>query len=446
MVVKTVKSRGKIASFAVILVLTLCLPLSVIITLGSIILALGRQRGADLSESPRNVLLTGGKMSKALQLARLLSRSGHKVTLVETKKYSCSGHAFSNCVENFHLIPSQSEGFDAYRKKLEEVIAANQISLVIPVASPTAVFFDAKLKKQSKKSYDIFSFEPEIIDCLDNKFALCQKALDLGLPAPEVFLIESAKQMKNRDLFSRGKRYILKCLSYDPVGRLTRPLFPFDGQDEFVDGLDISEKRPWVLQEFIEGQEFCTHTTAKNGEILLHCCCPSSEFQLRYLHVEHQKIFDWVSSFVSELKLTGQISFDFIQKQDGEVVPIECNPRTHSAITAFYNETSAWRGYNLLGDADISEPIMPSESALETYWLYHELGNLVTDFSIRKFIDIFKLFVNGKEALLDGKDPLPFLMVNHWQIPSLLLQAVRENRPWVRIDFNIGKLVEPGGD
>ena len=89
---------------------------------------------------------------------------------------------------------------------------------------------------------------------------------------------------------------------------------------------------------------------------------------------------------------------------------------------------------------------MPSESALETYWLYHELGDLVTTFSIRKFIDIFKLFVNGKEALLDGKDPLPFLMVNHWQIPSLLLQAVRENRPWVRIDFNIGKLVEPGGD
>ena len=127
-------------------------------------------------------------------------------------------------------------------------------------------------------------------------------------------------------------------------------------------------------------------------------------------------------------------------------MPIECNPRTHSAITAFYNETSAWRGYNLLDDAEISEPIMPSESALETYWLYNELGDLVTAFSIRKFIDIFKLFVNGKEALLDGKDPLPFLMVNHWQIPSLLLQAVRKNRPWVRIDFNIGKLVEPGGD
>ena len=103
--VKTVKSRGKIASLVVILVLTLCLPLSVVITLCSILLALRKQGGGDLSASPRNILLTGGKMSKALQLARLLSRSGHKVTLVETQKYSCSGHAFSNCVENFYVIP-----------------------------------------------------------------------------------------------------------------------------------------------------------------------------------------------------------------------------------------------------------------------------------------------------------------------------------------------------
>ncbi|MFM7368238.1 MAG: ATP-grasp enzyme, partial [Sphaerospermopsis kisseleviana] len=43
-------------------------------------------------------------------------------------------------------------------------------------------------------------------------------------------------------------------------------------------------------------------------------------------------------------------------------------------------------------------------------------------------------------------DPLPFLMVHHWQIVLLLLQNMVKLKGWVRIDFNIGKLVEIGGD
>jgi hypothetical protein len=37
-------------------------------------------------------------------------------------------------------------------------------------------------------------------------------------------------------------------------------------------------------------------------------------------------------------------------------------------------------------------------------------------------------------------------MVHHWQIPLLILDNLRRLQGWVRIDFNIGKLVELGGD
>jgi hypothetical protein len=37
-------------------------------------------------------------------------------------------------------------------------------------------------------------------------------------------------------------------------------------------------------------------------------------------------------------------------------------------------------------------------------------------------------------------------MVHHLQIPSLLIGNLRHRKGWTRIDFNIGKLVEPGGD
>jgi hypothetical protein len=52
----------------------------------------------------------------------------------------------------------------------------------------------------------------------------------------------------------------------------------------------------------------------------------------------------------------------------------------------------------------------------------------------------------GKDAIFDRHDPLPFFMVHHVHIPSLLIDNLRRLHGWVRIDFNIGKLVEPGGD
>ena len=36
-------------------------------------------------------------------------------------------------------------------------------------------------------------------------------------------------------------------------------------------------------------------------------------------------------------------------------------------------------------------------------------------------------------------------MVHHVQIPSLLLENLRHGKGWMRIDFNIGKLVEAAG-
>jgi hypothetical protein len=37
-------------------------------------------------------------------------------------------------------------------------------------------------------------------------------------------------------------------------------------------------------------------------------------------------------------------------------------------------------------------------------------------------------------------------MLHHWHIPSLLVKDFQEERGWLRIDFNIGKLVQEGGD
>ncbi len=57
-----------------------------------------------------------------------------------------------------------------------------------------------------------------------------------------------------------------------------------------------------------------------------------------------------------------------------------------------------------------------------------------------------RTIARGTEAVLDGHDPLPFLALHHLHLPSLLLQNLVAGRPWLKVDVNIGKLVEPAGD
>jgi hypothetical protein len=209
--------------------------------------------------------------------------------------------------------------------------------------------------------------------------------------------------------------------------------------------LPIREDNPWIMQEFISGQEYCTHSTVRDGDVRLHCCSKSSAFQVNYEHIDHPAIQEWVTTFVKALNLTGQISFDFIERSDGTVYAIECNPRTHSAITMFYNHLGVADAY-LRKEPLPDAPFQPLPSSKPTYWLYHEIWRLVTARSWTQFKERLGIIQAGKDAILQVNDPLPFLMVHHSHIPLLLLNNLQRFKGWIRIDFNIGKLVELGGD
>jgi predicted ATP-grasp superfamily ATP-dependent carboligase len=200
------------------------------------------------------------------------------------------------------------------------------------------------------------------------------------------------------------------------------------------------------MQEYIPGQEFCTHSTIRDGHLQLHCCCKSSAFQVNYQNVDRPDIENWIRQFAKSLNLTGQVSFDFIQAaDDGEIYAIECNPRTHSAITMFYNHPDVAKAY--LEPDPLPQTVQPLASSRPTYWIYHEIWRLVTHLWSPKLVaERLQIIAQGKDAIFEWDDPLPFLMVHHWQIPLLLWGNLQNPKEWIRIDFNIGKLVEIGGD
>ncbi|HEY9798802.1 MAG TPA: ATP-grasp domain-containing protein [Leptolyngbyaceae cyanobacterium] len=396
---------------------------------------------------PQNILISGGKMTKALQLARSFHAAGHRVVLLETHKYWLTGHRFSAAVDKFYTVPAPQENPQAYIQALVDIVKQENIDVYVPVTSPVGSYYDSLAKPELSRYCEVFHFDADVTQMLDDKFALVEKARSLGLSVPKSFKITSPEQVINFDFSGESRKYILKSIPYDSVRRLDLTKLPCATPEEtaaFVRSLPISQEKPWIMQEFIPGKEFCTHSTVRDGELRLHCCCESSAFQVNYENVDNPQIREWVKRFVKELKLTGQISFDFIQAEDGTVYAIECNPRTHSAITTFYDHPQVAEAY--LSQEATTETLQPLATSKPTYWTYHEVWRLT---GIRSFGQLGRWLRNiwrGTDAIYKPDDPLPFLMVHNWQIPLLLLNNLRRLKGWTRIDFNIGKLVELGGD
>ena len=426
---------------ATIALLTCALPLNLAITSVALLRRCLRRGRRPAASHPRTILISGGKMTKALHLARAFHRAGHRVVLVESEKYRLTGHRFSRAVDRFYTVPAS--GDPGYAAALVEIVRREAVDVYVPVCSPASAAHDALARAELGEYCEVLHFDPDTLTTLDDKYAFSTAARYLDLPVPDAHRVSDPEQVLGFDFDAHQPPYILKSIAYDPIRRLDLTPLPQPNPERtraFVAALPISEDNPWIMQAFVTGQEYCTHSTVRGGRVQLHCCCESSACQLNYEMVDMPEIEAWVKRFVGALKLTGQVSFDFIRGADGRIYAIECNPRTHSAITMFYDHPDVAHAYL---DADV-DTITPRAGSRPTYWLYQELWRLLRHPAQGR--QPLRRIARGKEAIFAWDDPLPFLMVHHLQIPALLLANLRRGGVWHRIDFNIGKLVEPAGD
>ena len=392
------------------------------------------------SHTGRTVLISGGKMTKALQLARAFHSDGHRVVLVESAKYRFTGHRFSRAVAAFHCVPEPTA--PGYAQALLDVVRREHVDVFVPVSSPAASVHDARARCLLDGVCEVIHADPDTVEMLDDKAAFSKTAGALGLRVPDWRRITDPRQVEDFD-FPQGRSYILKRIAYNPVGRLDLTRLSRETREQnsaLARSLPIAEDDPWILQEFVPGQEYCTHGTARSGRLQVYGCCESSASQLNYAMVDKPEIRSWVERFVGELGITGQVSFDFIESTDGYAYAIECNPRTHSAITMFHDHPQVAQAY-----LDDGHPVItPRAGARPTYWIYHEMWRLLTQRGRRR--SRLATIARGKDAIFTWWDPLPYLVVHHLQIPALLVGNLWRRQGWTKIDVNIGKLVEMGGD
>ena len=91
-----------------------------------------------------------------------------------------------------------------------------------------------------------------------------------------------------------------------------------------------------ILQEYVPGTDYSVCVLAKDGEV--QTMCGIAGYSMEYGAVmtgeiiKNEKAYQLSEEIVKDLYLDGNVCFDFIVKDDGTPVLLECNPRINASI------------------------------------------------------------------------------------------------------------------
>ncbi|MCZ6603215.1 MAG: ATP-grasp domain-containing protein, partial [Planctomycetota bacterium] len=350
-----------------------------------------------------HILLTGGRAPATLDLARRFASAGHRVFVAESIRQHLCLH--SRAVTRSHTVPWPRSRPEAYIEALVDIVKREGIDLLIPTCEE--IFYIARDRERIEEHCEVFVDDLSRLDVLHNKFSFSNLAGRLGLKVPRTTLLSSrvAKLDGEREVWQQLKeqRIVLKPV-YSRFAAKTRIL----DQGFDLDGLDASIQ--WIVQEYIAGSQYSTYSIVREGKIVAHTCSKAIHTAglgagIYYLPVDKPAASRWVEALVQGFPFTGQIGLDFIEREDGELFAIDCNPRATSGVHLF-RETPNLLGafYGPLPASPFRQVRCPRMLALPmaTYGLASirsvvRLGAWLTD------------MVRGRDVIFDVADPLPFL-------------------------------------
>jgi predicted ATP-grasp superfamily ATP-dependent carboligase len=375
--------------------------------------------------SAMNILLTGGRAPVALELARMLAQSGHRVDLAESfPHHLCRG---SRAVARSFHVPAPNQNPNGYISELSDIIKQRNITILIPTCEE--VFWIARGLAELRQLCKVISAPLEQLKRLHSKWDFIQQAAAFGFAVPHTQIIHS------------GEEWNHLCKTVNPLlreGFVLKPVFSRFAENVqlFGPGVSTGERlkrlqpayappaspdRPWIIQQYITGKPICTYSVAYEGNVVAH-----TAYEARYTanrgsciyfqQLDHSAALAWVQKFVEKERFTGQIAFDFIESHDNNVLfPLECNPRATSGIHLFSPSdglVEALLDPESLEQGTCVQPQQYRPSMLALAMLSFGLMKDLSWEGIRHWRDHFAA---AHDVIWRLSDPLPFLE----QIPLL---------------------------
>ncbi|KAL8697333.1 MAG: hypothetical protein Q9224_002372 [Gallowayella concinna] len=482
---------------ALIIISLFFLPLSTFILFSSYGLAFffpqdgpRRRRRVRASRTfvPQTILITGVGMTKGLVLARLFYEAGHDVIGADFEPNGVQACGrYSRSLRKFYRLPKPTaeDGSAYYINALLRVVKQDRVDLWISCSGVASAIEDGQAKEvlERRSSCRAIQFDVATTSMLHEKDTFTQETERLGLPVPETYNVTSRDAVhKVLNQSPKRKSYIMKSVGMDDAVRGNMTLLPRRTVSEtynHVSQIPISDQKPWVLQQYIKGKEYCTHALVVNGKVKGFVACPSAELLMHYEALPSgsalsRAMLAFTKEFVarSAKSMTGHLSFDFLVDEDADekgaklmLKTIECNPRAHTAVALFSGQAQeVSKSYlSLLADNMVNgnghspeseaEPIVVPDHSAKYYWVGHDLISLVLlpllqlvqgDTQLKDWVRGCSEFMAHVLFWKDGTfvvwDPLPWWWLYHVHWPGQFLVSILQKRRWSRINVSTTKM------
>lgn len=347
------------------------------------------------------VLLTLGRLPKALDIARGFKANGWRVVVADPFKRHLLGA--SKAVAKSYRTAAPAVSRDQYLADLLQIIRDEGVTLVVPISEETMhVSF---LRENLPEGVTLFTMPPEDLLPLHNKETFVGRASAAGLSVPETAALGDAAAEALVGKSDCVIKPVYSCsgrgLSFVARGGVL-PVLAYTGRA--------------IVQRKVEGRELSTCSIVHGGDVISTVVYRgvqrSGRVAVVFERVEEPAIADWVRHFAAATGWTGFISFDFIVDSGGTPWAIECNPRTTSGVHFWQRDDisrAIWeRGF---------VPAFRSERRLQQF--YSALTETQMSFFRRgAFRENLRSLVNTPDVTWSAEDPKPFLTMTwtSWEI------------------------------
>ncbi|MBO6895173.1 MAG: ATP-grasp domain-containing protein [Roseibium sp.] len=351
------------------------------------------------------VLLTLGRLPKALELARALAAAGCRVLVADPFAFHlCRA---SNAVAKSFKTPSPHSCQEHYLSCLLDIVVREDVDLILPVSEEA--LHVSLLKNRLPDRTRLFALPNEDLQALHDKYIFIQIAEKAGLKVPETRLASDAQAPRLAGSCDTVLKPRLGC-----SGQELRMLSP-DSLAKEVPGNSET-----IIQKRIFGREVSTLSLCRDGEVLAHVTYEGLVFagtvSVCFQRVDDlQQVKRWVADFAKSCRYSYFLAFDFIVDEDGTPWPLECNPRLTSGIHFLCPEDIADAITNFEGATEVGTK--PGERFQEAHTtLLQVYGNI---FRPQKALRHLRAMLSARDVLWSLADPAPFPLMTPYSWPVL---------------------------
>ncbi|WP_198369340.1 ATP-grasp domain-containing protein [Roseomonas rosulenta] len=350
----------------------------------------------------RTVLLTLGRLPKALDLARAFHAAGWRVVVAEPFKRHLAGA--SNTVARSVQVTAPATDREAYLRDLLRVVEEDAVDLVVPVSEE--VVHVAALHGRLPARTRLFAMPQDAVLAAHDKGSFAAQSAAWGLSVPRTHPLgseQAAALAAEQDVVvkplhacsGRGVRLIARGAALPPA----------------------EPDAPAIVQARVLGIERSTcslvHDGLVSGTVVYQGVMQSGSVSIAFERVQDPLIEAFVRDYAAATRWTGFLSFDFMLDGRGQPFAIECNPRTTSGLHFFEVEDLA------RAVIDPAHPLRHRASPRLQQFYSCLTETQLSLFRGGGFLPKLRALVTTPDVTWSARDPMPFLTMTFTTWPII---------------------------